>query len=297
MTMLSLFRHSFVEDAFAAGAVIAILAAIIGYFVVLRAQAFAAHVLSVVGFAGATGAAVIGISALPGMIAATLFTAFTVGLLEQRIANRDVEIGMVLSFVLGLGVMFLSIYQNSATEAMSVLFGSLLSVTAHDIILLIVLGLVSLAGLTFIFRPLLFCSVDPEMAEARGVRVKLISMIFLLLLAITVAEAVQVVGVLLVFALLIAPPAAAQHIVRRPAAVIVLSMLLGLAFTWGGLILAVLTPYPVSFYITALAAVTYLVVVNVSHRIRPHRFHEMPHPDREFVDHTGHQHAHDHHHQ
>ncbi|MGH7145299.1 MAG: metal ABC transporter permease [Planctomycetota bacterium] len=297
--MIHLFEQDFVGYAFLCGSLIAILAAIVGYFVVLRGQAFAAHLLAVVGFPGWIGAVLLGISGLIGVVGATLGTGLLVAVLEERIAKRDVDIGMILAFVLGLGVLFMHIHSGDANQAANILFGSILSVTTQDVMVVVVLGLVALAALAalaVLFRPLLFVSVDPEMARARGVPVRLIGVAFLLVLAITVAEAAQVVGILLIFALLIAPPAIARHVLRRPLAVIALAIGLGLAFTWGGLILAVLTPYPVSFYITALAGSSYLIVVNLSHKLRPHAFHEPAHPDREFVDHPGHQHAHPHHH-
>src|SRR5271170_934952 len=259
--LVSLFHEPFIQMAFLAGTLIAILTAIVGYFVVLRAQAFAAHALSHVGFAGATGAELVGMSGLLGMFGFMLSSALAIALLEKKLRGRDVEIGMVLSLALGFGVLFLTLHTASATEAVNILFGSILSVSRVDIILTIVVGLGTLIVLMLIFRPLLFASIDPEVAEARGVPIKLLSIVFLLLLAVTVAEAVQVVGILLVFALLIAPAATAQHIVRRPGSVILLSIVLGVGFTWGGLLLAMVTPYPVSFFIAALAAVTYLIVV------------------------------------
>lgn len=278
--MLSLFHQPFVQNAFIAGTLIAIVAAIVGYFVVLRAQAFAAHALSHVGFAGATLAALLGTSALLGMSGFTAVAALGMGALGKRIRGRDVEIGMILSLALGLGVLFLRLYTNSASEAVGVLFGSILSVTTENIILTIVFGLATLIALAAIFRPLLFASIDPEVAEARGVPVKALSIIFMLLLAVTVAEAIQVVGVLLVFALIVVPAAAAQHLTRKPAAAIALSIALGVAFTWGGLLLALATSYPVSFYIAALAAATYFAAVSTAHFRTPHHY-EDAHPNRE----------------
>ena len=137
------------------------------------------------------------------------------------------------------------------------LFGSILSVSRENIILTIICGIGTLVTLALIFRPLLFASIDPEEAEARGVPVKTLSIVFLLLLGITIAEAIQVVGVLLVFALIVIPAAAAQHLVRKPFSAIFLSIILGIAFTWGGLLLALATSLPVSFYIAALAALSY----------------------------------------
>lgn len=282
---IELLQQSFVENAFMAGTLIAIVAAIVGYFVVLRAQAFAAHALSHVGFAGATLAALLGVSGLLGMSGFTVAAALGMGALGKRIHGRDVEIGMILSFALGLGVLFLRLYSNSASETVSVLFGSILSVTHGDIIYTMIFGIGTLIILAAIFRPLLFSSIDPEVAEARGVPIKLLSIIFMFLLAITVAEAIQMVGVLLVFALIVAPAAAAQHLTRKPFSAILISAALGVAFTWGGLFLALATSWPVSFYIAALAAATYFVAVRAGHWARPHGRapHEHEHLGRENV--------------
>jgi zinc/manganese transport system permease protein len=281
--LIQLFQQQFVMNAFMAGTLIAIVAAIVGYFVVLRAQAFAAHALSHVGFAGATLSALLGISALIGMTGFTVAAALGMGALGKRIRGRDVEIGMILSFSLGLGVLFLRLYTSSASEAVGVLFGSILSVTQSDIILTLILGLGTLLTLAVIFRPLLFSSIDPEVAEARGVPIKAISIIFMLLLAVTVAESIQVVGVLLVFALIVAPAAAAQHLTRKPFSAIAISVVLGVAFTWLGLFLALVTNYPVSFYIAVLAAFTYFMAVKVRHLIRPHGHRDHDHPGREHI--------------
>jgi zinc/manganese transport system permease protein len=267
---LELLQQQFVVNAFIAGTLIAIVAAIVGYFVVLRAQAFAAHALSHIGFAGATLSALLGISGLLGMAGFTVVAALGMGALGKRIQGRDVEIGMILSFALGLGVLFLRLYESSASEAVGVLFGSILSVTRSDIVITIILGLGTLIILGVIFRPLLFSSIDPEVAEARGVPIKALSIIFMFLLAITVAEAIQVVGVLLVFAMIVAPAAAAQHLTRKPFSAIAISIALGVAFTWGGLLLALVTSWPVSFYIAALAAITYFVAIKIGHRMHPH---------------------------
>ncbi len=279
--MIELLQQTFVQNAFIAGTLVAVTAAVIGYFVVLRAQAFAAHALSHVGFAGATLSALLGVSPLAGMSVFTAAAALGIGALGKRIRGRDVEVGMILSFALGLGILFLRLYTGSASEAVGVLFGSILSVTRTDIALTIALGILTLIILAAMFRPLLFASIDPEVAEARGVPTKALSIIFILLLAVTVAEAIQVVGVLLVFALIVAPAAAAQHISRTPFKAIFISILFGVLFTWGGLFLALASSYPVSFYITGLAAVTYFVSVGASHLMRPHRSPEPQHPNRE----------------
>lgn len=283
--MFELFQEEFVQNAFLAGTIVAIVTAIIGYFVVLRAQAFAGHALSHIGFAGATGAAVLGISSLLGMFALTLLAAFGMGALGERVRGRDVEIGMVLSFALGLGVLFLNLYTQYATETVGVLFGSILSVTRSDVLITLGSGLGTLLLMAFLFRPLLFASIDPEVAEARGVPVRLLSIVFMLLLAITVAEAVQVVGVLLVFALLVAPAATAERLTNRPFSAIALAIVLGLTFTWGGLILAFIGRWPVSFYIAALAALCYFVSARISLLRSPRRYRALPHPGREHIFH------------
>jgi zinc/manganese transport system permease protein len=294
--MMDIFHQDFIRYAFLAGTLVAVLTAIIGYFVVMRAEAFAAHALSHIGFAGATGAALLGVNSLLGMLGFTMGAAVVIGAMEKRLRGRHVEIGMVLAFSLGLGVLFLHLYTRGATEAVAILFGSILSVEVSEIHWILLLGCAALAALALMFRPLTFASIDPETAEARGVPVRAVSLAFMLLLAITVAEVVQVVGILLMFALLIAPPAIAQHLFRRPAVAIAAAALLGVAFTWFGLLMAIWTPYPVSFFIAGGATVSYLLVVSFSHLVRPHRFRPPEHPDREFVDHPHHQHAHAHSH-
>lgn len=283
--MLTILSQPFAQYALIAGTLVAIVAAIVGYFVVLRAQAFSAHALSHIGFAGATGAALFGASSLVGTIIFTLCAAFGMGALGKRIQGRDVEIGMILSFVLGLGVLFLKVYTSAANEAVGVLFGSILSVTRSDVLITLILGLSVLALLVVLYRPLLFTSIDPVVAEARGVPVKFLSILFMLLLAITVAETIQVVGVLLVFALIVIPAAAAQHLTTKPSTAIFVSVVFALLFTWGGLFLAFITPYPVSFYIAVLAAFTYFVCVNLSHKLKPHRFAIPEDPHKEIIAH------------
>jgi zinc/manganese transport system permease protein len=279
--MIELLHHQFIQYAFLSGTIIAIVCAVVGYFVVLRAQAFAGHALSHIGFAGATGAALIGVSSLTGTFIFTILAALGMGVLGKRIQGRDVEIGMILSFALGLGVLFLKLYTTNANEAVGILFGSILSVTSYDLLLSIISAMITLLLLFFIFRPLLFASVDPEVAEARGVPVQLLSIIFMILLAMTVTEAILVVGVLLVFALLVAPAATAQHIAKRPFTTILLSVALGLGFTWGGLLLALFLHGPVSFFIAGLASLTYLFAVPFYHNISPHLYRPLPHADRE----------------
>jgi len=287
--MLELLQQDFVQNAFMVGTIVAIVTSVMGYFVVLRAQAFAGEALADIGFAGATGAAVLGISSLLGMVFLTLLAALGMGALGERIRGRDVEIGMVLSFALGLGVLFLSIYAQfgtNASEGVGILFGSILSVTRSDVLITLFCGIGTLLVLGFLFRPLLFASVDPEVAQTRGVPVRLLSIVFLMLLGITTAETVLVVGVLLVLALLIAPAATAIHLARRPLTSITLAVALGLLFTWGGLILAFVGTgrhLPVSFYITTLAALSYFISIPLGRLRTPRHYRDLPHPTREHI--------------
>ncbi len=261
--MLYLLQREYVQNAFLGGTLVAIVTALIGYFMVLRAQAFAGEALTDIGFAGATAAVLVGISSFAGMLVLTLLSALGIGALGKRIRGRDIEIGMFLSFALGLGVLFLSIYTQSsaqhASAGVTILFGSILSVTRQELVLALIAGIAILLVLALIFRPLLFASIDPEVAQTRGVPVRLLSILFLILLGVTAAESILVVGVLLVSALLIAPAATALNLTHRLRNTLLLAVGLSLAFTWGGLILALLGRYPVSFYITTLAALSYLI--------------------------------------
>ena len=248
------------QHAYTAGAIVAIVAGVVGYFVVLRSLSFAGHALSHIGFAGATGAVALGVNPIYGLLVFTIGGAVGMGALGKRIYGRDVVIGIVLAWMLGLGVLFLSLYSGYATEAYALLFGEILGISQTDVVVTLAAGMVTLAAIAIMFRPLLFASVDSDVAEARGVPVRLLSILFMVVLAISVSEAVQVVGVLLIFALLVTPPAIAERLTARPGMAIALSVLLALLFTWVGLFVSFYLPYPVSFFITTLAFTTYLVV-------------------------------------
>jgi zinc/manganese transport system permease protein len=255
----ALFRYDFMVHAFEAGTIVAVVAGAIGYFVVLRSSSFAAHALSHIGFAGATGAVVLAINPIFGLLAFTLGSGVAIGALGNRVRGRDVTIGIVLAWTLGLGVLFISLYTGYATEAYALLFGEILGISTNDVIVTIVAGVITIAALVVIYRPLLFASVDEELAGAKGVPVTALSIGFMAILAVAVTEAVQVVGVLLIFALIVTPAAIAVRFTSRPFAAIGIGVLLALAFTWAGLTIAYYSPHPVSFFITSLAFGTYLV--------------------------------------
>ena len=251
-------EYEFMRNAYAAAGIVAVLAGAVGYFLVLRGQTFAGHALAHVGFTGATGAVLIGVSPLWGMVAMTVAGGVGMGLAGERLQNRDVAIGVVLSMALGLGLLFLHFFTAYATQATALLFGNVLGVTAPTIWTLLGLALVSLAGLGAIARPLLFATLQPELAEARGVRLRLVSVLFLALVALATAECSQIVGVLLVFTLMVCPAATAQRLTPRLGAGLALSVALAVAQAWLGLLLAFYTDWPTSFWITALSGAGYL---------------------------------------
>jgi zinc/manganese transport system permease protein len=256
----AMLQFDFMVHAFQAGTVVAIVAGVIGYFVVVRGTSFAAHALSHIGFAGATGAVALGVSPVLGLLAFTLGSGVTIGALGSRIRGRDVQIGIVLAWTLGLGVLFISLYTGYATEAYSLLFGEILGISDRDVQIVLVAAVPTLLLLAVLYRPLLFSSVDENLAAARGVPVGVVSIAFMAVLALAVTEAVQVVGVLLIFALIVTPAAIAVRWSQRPATAIAISAGLALLFTWAGLTVAFYSPHPVSFFITSMAFGTYVVV-------------------------------------
>ncbi len=251
-------EYDFMRAAFMASGLAAILAGSVGFFLVLRSQTFAGHALSHVGFAGATGAALFGISPFAGMLGMTLIAGVGMGFLGEKLSERDVAIGMILSLSLGLGLLFLHFFTSAATQATALLFGDILGVDDAALWTLAILTPLSLIVLAIIGRPLLFASMQSELAEARGVPVWLLSVGFLALVAVAVAESAQIVGVLLVFTLMVGPAAAALNFARGLGAAVALSIALALGQAWGGVALAYYTDWPASFWITALSGAVYL---------------------------------------
>lgn len=255
--MLTMFDYAFMRNAFAACTVVGIVAGAVGYFLVLRGQTFAGHALAHVGFPGATGAGLIGLSSFLGLTAFTVLAGIGIGLLGER-AHRDVAIGVVLTLSLGLGLLFLHFYTAFASQATNVLFGNVLGISLGTVATLAVLSAAILAALAVIGRPLLFASLQPELAEARGVNITLVSTLFMVIVAVATAEATQIVGVLLVFALMVAPAASALRLTRGVGGGIAVSIALAIAIAWISLSLAYATDWPASFWITALGAAAYV---------------------------------------
>jgi zinc/manganese transport system permease protein len=254
-----LFAYAFMRHAFVAATIVAVLAGVVGYFVVLRQSSFAAHALSEIGFAGASGGVAFGFSAVLGLLGMSMVGAGLIGLLGKRLRGRDAVIGSVLAFSLGLGSYFLTRYKGNASGAFGLLFGEILGISTNDIWIIAVAAAVTLAVTAAIYRPLLFASLDEDVAEARGVPVQALSVAFLLVVAVAVTAAVQVVGVLLIFSLLVTPGAIADRVCRTPGRSIALCVGLSLLFVWTGLVVTYYSRFPVGFLITAFAFAGYLV--------------------------------------
>ena len=254
-----LFAYAFMRHAFVAGTIVAVLAGVIGYFVVLRQSSFAAHALSEIGFAGASGGVAFGFSAVLGLLGMSLIGAGLIGLLAKRLRGRDAVIGSVLAFSLGLGSYFLTRYKGNSSSAYGLLFGEVLGISVHDIWIIAIAAAITLAVTAAVYRPLLFASLDEDVAEARGVPVRALSVAFLLIVAVAVTAAVQVVGVLLIFSLLVTPGAIADRVCRTPGRAIALCVSLSLAFVWAALAVTYYSRFPVGFLITAFAFAGYLV--------------------------------------
>jgi len=258
--VMEMWRYDFMQHAFEAGTIVAIVAGIIGYFIVLRKSSFAAHALSHVGFTGAAGAVLFGLNPLVGLFAFTMSGGVLIAVLGRKAASRDVQIGVVLAFMLGLGVLFISLYSGYATEAYSLLFGEILGISMTDVWTTLIAGIIVLIVFALLYRPLLFTSLDEDVAEAKGVSVFGINIAFMLLIAAATSIAVQVVGVLLIFSLMVTPAAVASRLARRPVQGVLISVALALIATWLGLFISFYVPYPVSFFITTITFGAYVIL-------------------------------------
>jgi zinc/manganese transport system permease protein len=255
--------YPFMVNALEAGTIVAVMAGVAGWFMVLRRQAFAGHTLSVMAFPGASGALLIGLPAAAGYFlfsgaAAVAIAVASTGAGRHR-GEESAVTGTVQAFGLACGFVFLSLYQGVLGGYENLLFGSFLGITRGQVLLLAIVGVLTLAFFAVVGRQLLFASVDEPVARSRGVAVRRLSGAFLVVLGLAVAATAQITGVLLVFALLVAPPATAQLITPRIGASLVLTVILGVAITWVGLALAYFFNYPVGFYVTTVAFAVYVV--------------------------------------
>jgi zinc/manganese transport system permease protein len=280
---LDVLQAGFMRNAFIGGTLVAVASGLIGYFVVIRRDAFAAHALAHIGFPGATFAVLAGIPVTLGLAIFCVTGGLAIGALGKRVANREVSTGTILAVATGLGVLFASLASENTSTITNVLFGNLLAISIGQIRTFTFFTVGLALALVVVARPLLFASVDPKVAEAKGVPVRALGIVFMVLLALAITMAVQVVGTLLLFALVVTPAAAALTITARPGAVAALGTGIGLLSVWLGLVFAVMFNLPPSFCIVTLAFLVWAVtLVATRDRRRPTADHHSP--------------AHDHHH-
>jgi zinc/manganese transport system permease protein len=258
--------YPFMVNAFRAGAIVAVLAGVTGWFMVLRRQTFAGHSLSIVAFPGAAGATLIGVGAAYGYFGFCVGAAVILALATRgrrggtgERAHESALTGTVQAFALACGLLFVSLYKGFLDGTTALLFGTFLGITEGQVMVLGAVAVTVLATLAVIGRPLLFATIDPDVATARGVPVRALSVAFLVLLGAAVAEAAQITGALLVFALLVVPAATAQRLTARPVPSLLLSVLIGWVVSWAGLAAAYYSSYPIGFYVTSFAFAGYLL--------------------------------------
>jgi zinc/manganese transport system permease protein len=256
-------EYHFMVNALLAGAIVAVMAAVVGWLMVLRREAFAGHTLSMMAFPGASGAALIGIPAAWGYFAFCGVGALAIGRFSgtrrRSLREQSASIGAVQASALALGFLFVSLYGGVLGDLESLLFGNILAISDGQVLVLAAAALAVMAALALLARPLLFASVDPDVASARGVPARALSTGFLLLLGLAVAATSQITGPLLVFALLVAPAASAQLLTARPMLSLALTILLGLLIVWLGMGVAYFSVYPAGFFIAAIAFSVYLL--------------------------------------
>jgi zinc/manganese transport system permease protein len=253
----------FMVHALQAGALVAVTASVIGWFMVLRRQTFAGHTLSLVAFPGASAAALAGLPVAAGYYAACAAGAAVLagvsGTGPRSQAGESAAIGTLQATALGLGFLFVSLSHDVLGGLSALLFGTFLGITAGQVLTLLLVAIVTLAAIALAARPLLFASIDRELAGAGGVPVRALGFGFLLLLGLAVAATAQITGALLVFALLVTPPATAFVLTTRPLASLALAVAIALAVTWLGLAIAYFSPYPVGFWVTSLSFLVYVL--------------------------------------
>jgi zinc/manganese transport system permease protein len=242
--------------AWESASIVAVVAGVVGFFIVLRGSAFAAHALPNGAFAGAAGASLIGVDAIIGLAVFSILGALTIAGLGRR-ARHDVATALVIVMMLGLGSLFLSMTTEYAPQIYSLLFGEVLGVSSSELVPIGVIGVVAISAILLMYRPLMFSSVMPDVAAARGVRSRRMEVAFLLVVALTTTMAVPVVGALLIFSLLISPAAAARSFTSKPLGAMGLSVIIALATVWSAIALSYLSNLPIGFFVGSIGAVTY----------------------------------------
>lgn len=277
MNLLAPLSHAFFVNALLAGTAIAAACGLVGYFLVLRAQVFTNDALSHVAFTGALAALAFGLNPLIGLFTATIAVALLMGVLGRRGQADDVVIGNIFAWILGLGVFFLTLYTTSRSTAngsagVTVLFGSIFGISAAQARLAALIGAIVCLLLLAIARPLLFASLDPAVAAARGIPVRFLGFAFLALAGACTAEATQAVGALLLLGLAAAPAGAAHRLTTRPYRALALSAALAVSAMWAGLGLSYAVPVlPPSFAILAVTTTSYALVLGGTAKSRTPR--------------------------
>jgi zinc/manganese transport system permease protein len=255
---LEVLGSGFMRNAFIGGALVAIAAGLLGYFVVIRQNAFAAHALAHIGFPGATAAILVGAPVTAGLAVFCIGGGLAIGFFGKRLADREVSTGTILAFATGLGVLFSSLASKSASTVTSVLFGNLLAISTDQLVVFALFTVLLALAMGVIARPLAFASVNPDVAEARGVPVRALGIAFMVLLALVITMAVQVVGTLLLFGLVVTPSATALAITARPPLVAALGTAIALGSVVLGLVLSAMWNLPPSFFIVSISFVAWL---------------------------------------
>lgn len=251
---------AFMRNALIGGTLVALAAGLIGYFIIVRNTAFAAHALAHIGLPGATGAALLGLPVVLGLGVFCIGGALVIGAMGNRAGDREVTTGTVLALATGFGLFFNSLATKNSSILTNVLFGNLLAITHQQLLIFAGLLLAIAATVVIVYRPLLFASVNAQVAEAKGVPVRTLSVIFMALLGLSVTMAVQAVGTLLLFALVVTPAATAIMLTARPPAAMAISTAISLLSVWAGLVVSALFNMPPSFVIVTIACVIWLVV-------------------------------------
>jgi zinc/manganese transport system permease protein len=259
MALWTYLQLPFAQHALIAATLIAIIAGLIGPFLVARDMAFAVHGSAELAFTGAAAGLLIAGDAVGGALVGSVVVGTAIGVLGDRARERNTAIGVILGFGLGLGVLFLSYYHGFASAALNILFGQIFGVSEQDIVVLSVIAVVVIVVMGFIYRPLLFASIDAEVAAARGVPTRLLGIVFAYVVAITVTEAAQIVGTLLVLSLAITPAAAARNLSAGSGRVALLSVLFALLAADGGLLVSLEFNLRASFTVSAISFATYLL--------------------------------------
>lgn len=259
---------SFMRNALLGGTIVALAAGIIGYFVVVRGTAFAAHALAHIGLPGATGAVLFGLPVALGLGVFCVGGALVIGALGRRAADREVATGTVLAMATGLGLFFNSLATKSSSTMTNVLFGNLLAITHQQLLTFGLLLVVLAVGIGVSYRPLLFSSVNPQVAEAKGVPVRTLSVLFMALLGLSVTMAVQAVGTLLLFALIVTPAATAIMLTPRPSTAMFTATVISVLSVWLGLVISAMFNMPPSFVIVTIACAVWAAVWAVERGLR-----------------------------